>query len=405
MLILKALRHYLPGALLLTTQAALACAVCILSISVIRDSQSRLGARVSGDAERIWIVHAADPVGKKASPETIREDLALLSSLAGVQGAAAADAIPFGGRSRRFGLCNSAKAMEDAISAGSIEVTGCQQPPIITATERWLPSMGIPVMQGRDADPTEVATGARVILLSQALARVLYADEPAVGRQVYLGPDDVRTVIGVFDAVAGPAPTGSDADVQWAIQPGYPGGSQRYFAMHARSGLGRQEVVDGAIEGLYGLEAYRMLDPEKARSLAEYRDEFLRADPFTARLLGSMTVLVLVIMMVGVSGMVGSWVNRRRRAIGIRRALGARQRDILSYFLVENLLLSAPGALLGLALAAAITHFSRLEALSSWGAGTAAVAVSVVMVTNVLACLQPSLRAARQEPLELLRAR
>lgn len=404
MLILKALRHYLPGALLLTTQAALACAVCILSLSVIRDSQSRLGARVSGDAERIWIVHAADPVGKQASPETIREDLALLSRLAGVQTAAAADAIPFGGRSRRYGLCNSAKAMEDAISAGSIEVTGCQQPPIITATERWLPSMGIPVLQGRDADPAEVATGARVILLSQALARVLYANEPAVGRQVYLGPDDVRTVIGVFDAVAGPSPMGSAADAQWAVQPGYPGGSQRYFAMHARPGLGRQ-VVDGAIDGLYGLEAYRMLDPEKARSLVEYRDEFLRADTFKARLLGAITVLVLVIMMVGVSGMVGSWINRRRRAIGIRRALGARQRDILSYFLVENLLLSAPGAILGLGLAAAITHFSRFEALSSWGAGTAAIAVSVVMATNVLACLQPSLRAARQEPLELLRAR
>lgn len=404
MLIIKALRHYLAGALLLSTQAALACVVCILSMSVIGDSQTRLGARVSDDADRISIVHVADPVGRKASPDVIRHDLAELSTIAGVNAVAASDAIPFGGRSRRFGICNSAEAMESAIAAGSIEVAGCGQPSVITATEGWLRSMSLPILQGRDLVPGEAEAGSRVVVLSRGLAQVLYGQEVAVGRPLYLGPEDMRTVVGIFDGSAGPSPTGSDADLQWAVFPGYPSGSQRYFAMHGMPGIGRRLADEGA-QRLHALEAYRMIDPDKARTLSEYRDDFLRADIFKSRVLVLATVLVLVIMMVGVSGMVGSWVNRRRRAIGIRRALGARRRDILAYFLIENLLLALPGALLGLILAVAISHFSGFEALSAWGTGTGGVAVLIVVVTNVLACLQPSLRAAWQEPLELLRAR
>ncbi|KAA9002201.1 FtsX-like permease family protein [Stenotrophomonas cyclobalanopsidis] len=405
MLMIKALRHYLPGALLLATQAGLASAVFILSVSVITDSQTRLAVKAGEHPERVGIIHVADPRNSEGSAEGIREDVAALSTVPGVRSVAVSDAIPFGGRSRRFGMCSSGKAMDAAIAAGSIEVKGCAQLPLIKASDDWLPSLGLHPTQGNGLQRGDALQEARVVLLSQTLADALYGSGRAVGQQLYLGPDDARTVIGVFPAIAGPSPGGGETDTQWAVVPGYPTGNQRYFSLASGGGDFDRRTLDAAIAALHGVAAYRMIDPDKARSLQGYRDDFLRVDIFKTRLLSGMTLLVLVIMMVGVSGMVGSWVNRRRRAIGIRRALGARRHDVVMYFLLENLALCLPGALCGLLLAGTIRYASSYPALSNWSYGVAIIAAIVVVATNLLACLHPSLRAARQEPLELLRAR
>ncbi|MGH9438755.1 MAG: ABC transporter permease, partial [Terriglobia bacterium] len=65
-------------------------------------------------------------------------------------------------------------------------------------------------------------------------------------------------------------------------------------------------------------------------------------------LLSGVTLIVLIVTLTGIMGMTGYWVQQRTRSIGIRRALGARRKDILRETLVENLLVVAAGVVLGL---------------------------------------------------------
>ena len=107
----------------------------------------------------------------------------------------------------------------------------------------------------------------------------------------------------------------------------------------------------------------------------------------------------------GIVGMASLWVNQRRKQIGVRRAIGARQRDILRYFLVENFLVTSFGIAVGLALAVALNQWlvSALEVprlpLHYLPGGVVA-----LWALGLLAALGPAWRAARIPPAEATRS-
>ena len=74
-------------------------------------------------------------------------------------------------------------------------------------------------------------------------------------------------------------------------------------------------------------------------------------------LLSSVCVLLLFITVIGIVGMTTFWVNQRTKQIGIRRALGASQRDIVSQFVIENILLNSIGIGLGSVLAIGLNEW------------------------------------------------
>jgi putative ABC transport system permease protein len=94
------------------------------------------------------------------------------------------------------------------------------------------------------------------------------------------------------------------------------------------------------------------------------------------------------------------WVTQRRRHIGMRRALGARRRDILEYFLIENLLIAGLGCALGIALGLAGNTWLRtkLYALEPMSPAYICVAALLLVVLSQAAVLWPALRAASVPP-------
>jgi len=68
-------------------------------------------------------------------------------------------------------------------------------------------------------------------------------------------------------------------------------------------------------------------------------------------------LVAAVVTAIGIMGLTGYWVQQRTRQVGIRRALGARRRDILYYFLAENMLIVGLGVLLGTLCAFAINQY------------------------------------------------
>ena len=98
-------------------------------------------------------------------------------------------------------------------------------------------------------------------------------------------------------------------------------------------------------------------------------------------------------------------VTERTREIGIRRALGAKQRDIVLQFLIETILLSGAGGVLGvivgLAVPMIITHFADMITITRFWAPAMAFTISVV--TGIIFGIYPAFRAAGMNPVEALR--
>lgn len=124
-----------------------------------------------------------------------------------------------------------------------------------------------------------------------------------------------------------------------------------------------------------------------------------------AWLLGSIASVSLLVGGIGIMNIMLVSVSERTREIGIRMALGARQRDILSQFLLEAALLSGVGGVLGVALgvggAFAMSHFSQFEATVTLS--SVLLAFGFAVVVGIFFGLHPAYSASRLKPIDALR--
>ncbi|MDE3137400.1 MAG: ABC transporter permease [Acidobacteriota bacterium] len=126
---------------------------------------------------------------------------------------------------------------------------------------------------------------------------------------------------------------------------------------------------------------------------------------FRTLLVGIFAGLAILLAAVGISGVLGYSVSRRRQEIGVRMALGATPREVLRHVLGEGLRLVGVGAAMGLVAAFALTRLMRslLYGMSPADALTYAGVVLLLLIVALLACALPALRAARVDPNVALR--
>jgi putative ABC transport system permease protein len=122
-------------------------------------------------------------------------------------------------------------------------------------------------------------------------------------------------------------------------------------------------------------------------------------------MLAGIASISLIVGGIGIMNIMLVSVRERTREIGIRKAIGARSRDILSQFLVESVTLSLVGGLAGAALGVAITF--AISAFAGWAAavdlGTIAVALGFSVAIGVIFGVWPARQAARLDPITSLR--
>ena len=122
-------------------------------------------------------------------------------------------------------------------------------------------------------------------------------------------------------------------------------------------------------------------------------------------LLGSIAAISLLVGGIGIMNIMLATVTERTREIGIRRALGARRRDIIAQFLTETILLSLGGGLLGVGLGVASPHFvtDLFEVPTIVTVGPCVLAFSISVAIGLVFGIYPAYRAAMMDPIEALR--
>jgi putative ABC transport system permease protein len=277
---------------------------------------------------------------------------------------------------------------------------------LVAITPGYLESLGARLVSGRLFDPMDAASDAAIIVISESAARQFFPGKDPLGSEVPFGlprPGGKRARPRVVGLVADikyrglEQPAGGALYVQWKDLPA----GISYLAVRTAgdpSSLAPaiRDVVR-SMDAQLPLPPLRTLGEEVAESIAERR---LRVMPAVA-----FAVLSLAVALVGLAGSLSRAVAERRREIAIRAAVGATPRQAVALIVRDGAIIIAGGLALGVGAAAlAGRGLSRmLYGVSPYDPATFA-GVAVFMATVTLAaCYVPARRAARVEPLELLR--
>ena len=362
--ILSTLLRSRTGPLLVALQVAISLAILANAIFVV---QQRVAAsqRPSGVADEANVGYLfVRPLQPRSHSENLAEQQRERDAIAAVPGVASvawASQMPMG----RSGNSSSVRLTRDQEKETTNAAFYYAQPGFIS-------TMGLKVIEGRDfndADVVEVDLqtvkpgegNPDVAIITRALARLLYPDATTfVGREFHFGgPDGKPTrIAGVVETLQTPGAglKQGEYSVILPLRISYP--FSRYVIRAEAGQLDR--VLKDAREALRKAAPLPVMT--NIRSVPEDRFNRYRNDRALAWMLISISVLLLLITVSGIVGITALRVAQRRKQIGVRRALGARWRDILRYFIVENVIITTGGIVAGLLLALALNRFLMTQA-------------------------------------------
>ncbi len=268
----------------------------------------------------------------------------------------------------------------------------------------YFAALGIPVLQGRSFDSRDRRGGNRVLIVNQALARMLGGAGNAIGRQLKVAwrePDSAYTVIGVVGDV-------HTISLDAAPRP------LVYFSTEQESSAYDLTVVakrDGPASALLPVLASTVAELDRGLPLLQVGTmedrigQSLAGRRYPMALLTLLGVLGLALAMVGLYGVLSYSVAQRQRELGVRRAIGASDANVLGLVLRSGLGVIAIGLVIGAAGAVLTTRLlgSLLFQISPTDPLTILATTGLVVVVSIAASWIPAHRATQIDPVQVLR--
>jgi putative ABC transport system permease protein len=293
---------------------------------------------------------------------------------------------------------------------------------VVGTLPEWFQLVSREVLAGRVLLSVNQASPAPAAVLTEFGARKLLATKHSVGEWVRLGGKCFE-IIGIIRSEGGKAGNLQmpdeevDAYIPIAIARQYFGDITTRSASGSRA-LERVELHQAIVQvdRIENVEATakaieRMLSQfhkKKDYSVSVPLALLRQAEAAKRRssiVLGSIAAISLLVGGIGIMNIMLASVTERTREIGIRRAIGAKRRQIIHQFLVETVVLSTTGGLVGLGIGVLIprliTHFSGMTTILTWKGIFLPLLIS--MTVGILFGLYPALHAARVDPIVALR--
>jgi predicted permease len=273
------------------------------------------------------------------------------------------------------------------------------------ATASYFSAMGIALREGRGFDGRDEANPSLAVVVNESLARRYFPGESAVGKRIKLGPrPEAQEWIEIVGVTGDVHHDGLDRSVRAEVYRPY--WLNPLFAPIFVVRTTRQpEAVLGELPRLL-----KSVDPElplyNASSMETLMERASAQRRFLPEILGSLSLLALLLAGVGVYGVLAQAVAQRTPEIGLRMALGAGRWEIARLVAGQGLRLAGLGLAAGLAggVAAGYALRSLLFGISPADGWSLAWTVVLLAGCAAAACLLPAWRAARLDPQRALRA-
>ena len=290
---------------------------------------------------------------------------------------------------------------------------------VIGASANFGQTNSIPLEAGRVFTSAEVDRRRNVVVLGNAPGKVLFPATDPIGKQIRIGRTQY-TVVGVFGKR--PNPLGGNQADEFAIIPHstwqkvYGADALRIFGIVHRDVsiivIPRDEVSQAAamreVEEIMRARHGLRLDQESDFDIGTQDALFKVWERISSGIFLALVVISSIALMVGGIGVMAIMtisVTERTREIGVRKALGARRREILWQFMLEAVFLTSLGGVIGIILGASIGWLINILSgfpisLPWW---SFAIGIGFSASVGIFFGIFPAFKAARLDPIEALR--
>ncbi|MBO0799340.1 MAG: ABC transporter permease, partial [Blastocatellia bacterium] len=272
-----------------------------------------------------------------------------------------------------------------------------------TVSHDYFRLLGIRLLRGRYFTEDDNAGSQPVVIVNDSLARSYFPGQEAVGQRlvVFRGMKFEMTAL-----IAGVV---ADSRVKLDL----PAGPSLYLSLAQNPMPSMHLIVRTASDPAGYLGALRSLvssldknqTVSELRTMSEVWNEYMVRPRFYLALLGGLAALGVVLAATGIYGVLSHTVSQRRHEMGIRRALGVQDGDVLRLVIRQGMTLAGLGVAAGLVVALMLTRLMRgwLYEVSATDPATFFAVAGFLLLILLSACYAPAWRATKVDPLTALR--
>jgi putative ABC transport system permease protein len=384
-------------AILVVSEIALALVLLIGAGLMIKSFVHLMAVYPGFNPDNVLTLRIALPASKYAAANQkvafFQQLTNRIENVPGVQSAGATTNLPLSGTSMSF------RFMIEGRQEPSTEIHLAQYHAI---TPNYLRTMAIPLMQGRDFTEQDAESAPGVVIINKSLARRFFPDQDPIGQKIKItyGKPMARQIVGVIDDVKHKA---LETDSQEEVYVPFLQNPWSFMTVVVRSDAEVQPMAGALRSAVWSLDKDQPID--SIIPMSQLVSDSIAHQRFYAELLGIFAGLAIMLAAVGIYGLISYTVTQRTHEIGVRMALGARQKDVLILIVRQGLVLALTGMAIGLGGSWFLTRFlSKLLYGTSVNDPATFISVSLLLILiSLIACYIPARRATRVDPMVALR--
>ncbi len=258
------------------------------------------------------------------------------------------------------------------------------------------------ITDGRFMNPSEVSAGSRITVIGPTVEKTLFGSGNSLGKEVNIAKLKYR-VIGVTEARGSTFGIDQDNSVLIPITAGQKQfGIDRLNTIYVSANNPEdvkkvQEKVTNTLKKRLSEEEFSVMTQEQTLATISQITGVLTAA------LGGITAISLIVGGIGVMNIMLVSVTERTREIGLRKALGAKPRDIRNQFLIEAITLSGLGGVIGIILGFAFSLIAGRFITTIVPLWSVALSFGFAMLVGIIFGVAPAIRASKLDPIQALR--